>query len=83
RKGDVVVTPTGFLVFQGCKTRSITPSDFVALSQARSLPKELRAALVAMERWSTAQPQVGVHATIAVSAPNSALAPLASTISAK
>jgi hypothetical protein len=84
RKGDVVVTPKGFLVFQGSRTGSITPSDFVALSQARSLPKELRAALVAMERGSAPQPQVGVDATTAMSAPQSnALAPLASAISAK
>ena len=30
RRGDVVVTLKGFLVFQGACTRSITPSDFVA-----------------------------------------------------
>jgi hypothetical protein len=84
RKGDVVVTPKGFLVFQGAKTNSITPSDFVALSQARSLPKELRATLVAMERGSAPQPEVGVHATVAMSAPwGNALVPLASAISAK
>jgi hypothetical protein len=49
RKGDLVMTPNGFLVFQGAKTRSVRSSDFVALSQARAVPKELRAALVAEE----------------------------------
>jgi len=58
RKGDVVVTPEGFLVFQGAKTRSIKPSDFVALSQARSLPNELRATLLAMEHANALLPQV-------------------------
>ena len=42
RKGDVVMTSKGLLVFQGAKTGAITSSDFVALSQARSLPKGLR-----------------------------------------
>ena len=57
RKGDVVMTPKGFLVFQGAKTRSITSSDFVALSQARSLPKDLRAALVDLEPAGASQRQ--------------------------
>ncbi len=69
RKGDVVVTPTGFLVFQGAKTGSIKSSDFVALSQERSLPKEVRAALVAMERGSASQPRVDPGSTVAMSAP--------------
>ncbi len=78
RKGDVVVTPKGFLVFQGVKTRSITPSDFVALSQARSLPKELRAALVAMERASASQPQLGAYSSLGAPARHSeVLTPLA------
>jgi hypothetical protein len=64
RKGDVVVTPKGFLVFQGAKTRSITSSDFVALSQARFLPKDLRVALVAMERASASQPQAGAYSSL-------------------
>ena len=78
RKGDMVVTPKGFLVFQGAKTRSITPSDFVALSQARSLPKELRAALVAMERASASPPQVDADSALGASQHQSkALTPLA------
>jgi len=84
RKGDVVVTPKGFVVFQGAKTRSITSSDFVALSQARSLPKDLRAALVAMERAGPSQPQVGVDSSLGASARRSeVLTPLALAGSAK
>ena len=59
RKGDIVMTPKGLLVFQGANTRTMTSSDFVALSQARSLPKSLRADLVAMEPAGASQPQVG------------------------
>jgi hypothetical protein len=84
RKGDVVVTPKGFLVFQGAKTRSITPSDFVALSQARSLPKDLRAALVAMERAGASQPEVGAYSSLGVSVRQTeVLSPLALAGSAK
>jgi len=84
RKGDVVMTPKGFVVFQGAKTRSITPSDFVALSQARSLPKELRATLVDMERAGVSQRQVGAYSSPSSSASlNRALTPLASAAPAK
>jgi hypothetical protein len=84
RKGDVVVTPKGFLVFQGAKSRSITSSDFVALSQAHSLPKDLRAALVAMERAGASQPRVGADWSLGASARQSeVLTPLALAGSAK
>ncbi|MGO9422229.1 DUF2865 domain-containing protein [Roseiarcus sp.] len=84
RKGDVVMTPKGFMVFQGGKTRSITSSDFVALSQARSLPKDLRAALVDMERAGASQRQVGADSSPRESARRSeALPPLATAVSAK
>jgi hypothetical protein len=84
RKGDVVMTPKGFVVFQGAKTRSITSSDFVALSQAPSLPKDFRAALVAMERADASQPQVGAHWSLGASARQShVLTPLALAGSAK
>jgi hypothetical protein len=84
RKGDVVVTPKGFLVFQGAKTRSITSSDFVALSQARSLPRDLRATLVAMERASASQPQVDTVSSLGASERQTrALTPLALAGSAK
>ena len=84
RRGDVVVTPKGFLVFQGAKTRSITSSDFVALSQARSLPKDLRAVLVAMERAGPSQRQVGAYSSPSASERQSqVLSPLESVVSAK
>jgi hypothetical protein len=84
RKGDVVMTPKGFVVFQGAKTRSITSSDFVALSQARSLPKDLRAALVDMERAGPSQRQVGAYSSPSASERQSqVLSPLASVVSAK
>jgi len=67
RKGDLVMTPKGFLVFQGAKTRPVTPSDFVALSQAPSLPKDLRTALVAMESASASQRQVGAASSLGAS----------------
>jgi hypothetical protein len=63
RKGDVVMTPKGFVVFQGAKTGSITSSDFVALSEARSLSKGLRATLVDMERAGPSQRQVGAYSS--------------------
>jgi hypothetical protein len=68
QKGDVMVTPKGFVVFQGAKTRSIASSDFVALSRARSLPKDLRAILVDMERAGAPQRQVGVYSSPSASA---------------
>jgi hypothetical protein len=67
RKGDLVMTSKGFLVFQGARTRSVAPSDFVALSQARSLSKDLRAALVAMENANALQPQVGAAPSLSAS----------------
>ncbi|MFZ1962225.1 MAG: DUF2865 domain-containing protein [Roseiarcus sp.] len=67
RKGDLVMTSKGFLVFLGAKARSVAPSDFVALSQARSLPKDLRTALVAMESASALQRQVGAAPSLGAS----------------
>ncbi len=67
RKGDLVMTPRGFLVFQGAKTRPVTRSNFVALSQAPSLPKDLRAALVAMESAGASQRQIGAYSSLGAS----------------
>ena len=84
RKGDVVMTPKGFVVFQGAKTRSITSSDFVALSQARSLPEGLRATLIDIERAGTQQRQAGANSSPSSTASQSqASTPLASSASAK
>ena len=56
RKGDVVMTANGFRVYQGDGYGPTGPRDFVTLSQARSVPKEERAALLAMERASAGSP---------------------------
>ena len=58
------MTSKGLRVFQGGRTGAITSSDFVALSQARSLPKGLCAALVALEPAGASQPQVGTAASL-------------------
>jgi hypothetical protein len=84
RKGDVVMTAKGFVVFQGAKTRSIASSDFVALSQARSLPEGLRSTLTDMERAGTSQRQVGAYASPSASASERQTStPLASAVSAR
>jgi len=84
RKGDVVMTPNGFVVFQGAKARSITSSDFVALSEARSLPKDLRATLVDMERAGPSQRQVGAYSSPSASQRQSRVwTPLASAAPAQ
>jgi hypothetical protein len=84
QKGDVVTTARGFVVFQGAKTGSIASSDFVALSQARSLPKDLRAILVDMERAGASQRQVGADSSPVASArQNQVSTPLAFVGSAK
>jgi hypothetical protein len=67
RKGDLVMTPKGFLVFEGAKAHSATSLDFVALSQASSLPKELRAALAAMERVGASIRQAGAGPSLSAS----------------
>jgi hypothetical protein len=84
RNGDVVMTSKGLLVFQGAETRTITSADFVALSQARSLPQGLRAALVALEPAGASQPQVGAASSLsAAQRQNQVLPPLASAVSAR
>jgi hypothetical protein len=57
RKGDVVMTPRGFLVFRGSEQATHTRQDFATLSTA-GLPKDQRGALQALERVSQA-PQIG------------------------
>jgi Protein of unknown function (DUF2865) len=51
RKGDSVMTPKGFVVFQGQKHLPFARNDFVALTQA-SMPNDNRATLLSMERAS-------------------------------
>jgi hypothetical protein len=50
RKGDVVMTATGFRVYQGSGYAAVSAKDFVALPQAGGVPKDERATLAAMER---------------------------------
>jgi Protein of unknown function (DUF2865) len=84
RKGDLVMTPKGFLVFQGAKTRSGTSSDFVALSQAPALPRELRATLDAMERAGAPMRRVDAYSSLGASASqDEVLTPPTSDVSAK
>ena len=84
RRGDVVMTPKGLVVFQGAKTGSIRSSDFVALSQARSLSKDLRAALTDLEPANQSQRKVGAGSSLGASARQSeVLTPLALGGSAK
>jgi hypothetical protein len=83
KKGDVVMTPGGFLVFQGGKTRSVASTGFVALSDAHSLPTELRAALTAMERAGASIQQVGRGPSPAASASLSEAPPAPATAISK
>lgn len=53
RQGDAVMTPAGFMVFNGAEGAPHTPHDFSALGQAR-LSSGQRGALQAMERISLA-----------------------------
>jgi hypothetical protein len=55
RKGDVVMTAEGFRVYEGDGYRPTGPQDFVALTRAH-VPKEERAALLAMERANSGSP---------------------------
>jgi Protein of unknown function (DUF2865) len=58
RKGDSVMTPRGFVVFQGQKRMPFARQDFVALKQA-PMASDNRAALMAMERAGAANPPAG------------------------
>jgi hypothetical protein len=58
RKGDAVMTPRGFMVFQGQKHPPFARKDFVALTQA-AMPSDDRAALMAMQRASIPHPPAG------------------------
>ena len=55
RKGDAVMTPRGFMVFQGQKRLPFARRDFVSLKQA-PVQGDDRMALLAMERASAANP---------------------------
>jgi hypothetical protein len=57
RKGDTVMTANGFMVFQGSRHLPYAREDFVALAAA-SIPRDQRAALMAMERASALSARV-------------------------
>jgi len=59
RRGDAVMTPRGFMVFQGQTRLPFARKDFVALTQA-AMPSDDRAALMAMQRASIAHPPAGL-----------------------
>lgn len=65
RRGDVVMTAEGFRVYVGDAYGPSGPEDFVALSQARSLPKAERAELVAMETSAAGSPARAAPALVA------------------
>lgn len=50
REGDSVMTSKGLVVFQGGRACPHKESDFLALAEARDIPKSQRGALVAIEK---------------------------------
>jgi hypothetical protein len=64
RKGDVVMTPNGFRVYEGGGHGPSGPRDFVAPSDAR-LPNAERAALASMERANAGSPEPSAPARAA------------------
>jgi hypothetical protein len=84
QKSDAAMTPKGFAAFQSAETLSITSSDFIALSQARSSLGDLRAALAVLERADPSRRRLGADSSLDASARQSeASSPAASAVSAK
>ena len=54
RRGDLIMTPAGFMMFQGAEGPRHSPADFAALAKA-NLSSALRSDLQAMERVSLAK----------------------------
>ncbi len=79
RRGDAVMTPSGLMVFQGAKSRSVSRSGFAPVSQAAGLAKAPRAALLALERSGLPRPPGGPGLAnaplLATSAPSAASRP--------
>ena len=65
RKGDIVMTASGFQVYQGNGYGANGPRDFVALSKARDLPKSERETLAAMERAHSGSPPPSTPTVVA------------------
>ena len=69
RKGDAVMTPRGFMVFQGRRQLPFARKDFVALTRA-SLPNAYRASLLAMERAGPPEEAFGKTAAQLAASPS-------------
>ena len=61
RKGDIVMTTNGLVVYEGSKGGDAKPTDFVPLAKAPNVSKETRESLTAMERAGPAERQSGAH----------------------
>ena len=69
RKGDIVMTASGFRVYQGDGYGPSEPGEFVALSKARNVSKTDRATLTAMERASPGSPAPAAPSVVAAVRP--------------
>ncbi len=61
RDGDVVMTATGFRVYEGGKSSSPSPASFVGMTRAPNLPKAVRSELASMERAGSFDRQFGSY----------------------
>src|SRR5277367_5055980 len=61
RDGDLVMTAKGFAVFNSDKSRAVSATNFVALSQSPNVAKNWRAELKAMERAGMWERQSGPY----------------------
>ncbi len=61
RDGDVVMTASGFRVYEGGKSAAPSPASFVALTRATNVPKAVRSELASMERAGTSERQFGSY----------------------
>ena len=64
RKGDIVMTAEGFRVYEGSGYGASSARDFVTLAHARSVPRDQRATLAAMERASSGSPALAAPAVV-------------------
>lgn len=75
RKGDAVMTPSGFAVFRGAGASPYRPEDFATLAAA-PMPGDRRAGLTAIERVSVLPARDGDRSRIAEVAPKLSTDPL-------
>lgn len=69
RKGDAVMTPSGFMVYRGGSVSRFARENFTRLAAA-SLPRDRRAELTAIERVSVLTGRADERPQIAVAAPS-------------